>query len=48
MPPARLEFQPAATRCVQCQGQWDRLNGRSAWLLLKPPPPLGSQSVARG
>ena len=30
IPEARLEFQPAATRCVKCQGQWDRLNGRSA------------------
>ena len=30
IPHARLQYQPAATRCVECQGQWDRLNGRSA------------------
>jgi RNA polymerase-binding transcription factor DksA len=30
IPEARLAFQPAATRCVECQGQWDRLNGRTA------------------
>ena len=30
IPEARLDFQPAATRCVECQGQWDRLNGRTA------------------
>ncbi len=30
IPKARLQFQPAATRCVECQGQWDRLNGRTA------------------
>ncbi len=30
IPEARLQFQPAATRCVECQGQWDRLNGRTA------------------
>src|ERR1700674_2041438 len=23
-------YQPAATRCAECQGQWDRLNGRTA------------------
>lgn len=30
IPEARLQFQPAATRCVECQGHWDRLNGRTA------------------
>jgi DnaK suppressor protein len=30
IPKARLQFQPAATRCVECQGQWDRLKGRTA------------------
>jgi RNA polymerase-binding transcription factor DksA len=30
IPQERLKFQPAATRCVECQGQWDRLNGRTA------------------
>jgi len=30
IPEARLRYQPAATRCVECQGQWDRLNGRTA------------------
>ena len=30
IPEARLEYQPAATRCVECQSQWDRVNGRSA------------------
>jgi RNA polymerase-binding transcription factor DksA len=30
IPAARLNFQPAATRCVECQSHWDRLNGRSA------------------
>jgi len=30
IPAARLKFQPAATRCVECQGHWDRLNGRTA------------------
>jgi hypothetical protein len=30
IPSERLRFQPAATRCVECQGQWDRLNGRTA------------------
>jgi RNA polymerase-binding transcription factor DksA len=30
IPEARLQFQPAATRCVECQAQWDRLNGRTA------------------
>ena len=26
----RLKFRPEATRCVACQGRWDRLNRRSA------------------
>jgi DnaK suppressor protein len=30
IPAARLKFQPAATRCVECQGHWDRINGRTA------------------
>ena len=30
IPEARLKYQPAATRCVECQAQWDRLNGRTA------------------
>jgi DnaK suppressor protein len=30
IPEARLQFQPAATRCVECQSHWDRLNGRTA------------------
>ena len=30
IPEARLEYQPAATRCVECQAHWDRLNGRTA------------------
>jgi RNA polymerase-binding transcription factor DksA len=30
IPQERLKFQPAATRCVECQAQWDRLNGRTA------------------
>jgi len=30
IPAARLKFQPAATRCVECQSTWDRLNGRTA------------------
>jgi DnaK suppressor protein len=30
IPLARLKFQPAATRCVECQAHWDRLNGRTA------------------
>ena len=30
IPSVRLQFQPAATRCVGCQGRWDRLNRRSA------------------
>lgn len=30
IPEARLRYQPAATRCVECQGHWDRINGRTA------------------
>ncbi|MDQ6878859.1 MAG: TraR/DksA C4-type zinc finger protein [Candidatus Dormibacteraeota bacterium] len=30
IPAERLKYQPSATRCVDCQGQWDRLNGRTA------------------
>ena len=30
IPADRLKYQPAATRCVECQGQWDRMNGRTA------------------
>ena len=30
IPSERLRFQPASTRCVECQGTWDRLNGRTA------------------
>ena len=30
IPEARLKYQPAATRCVECQSHWDRLNGRTA------------------
>src|SRR5712691_6078164 len=30
IPAERLRVQPAATRCVECQSQWDRLNGRTA------------------
>ena len=30
IPEARLKYQPAATRCVDCQAHWDRLNGRTA------------------
>jgi RNA polymerase-binding transcription factor DksA len=30
IPPARLHYQPAATRCVECQSHWDRANGRTA------------------
>ena len=30
IPSERLRYQPAATRCVECQSQWDRLNGRTA------------------
>jgi RNA polymerase-binding transcription factor DksA len=30
IPADRLRYQPAATRCVECQGTWDRMNGRTA------------------
>jgi len=30
IPEARLSFQPAATRCVECQVSWDRINLRTA------------------
>jgi RNA polymerase-binding transcription factor DksA len=30
IPSERLKYQPAATRCVECQGRWDRVNGRTA------------------
>jgi DnaK suppressor protein len=30
IPAERLKYQPAATRCVECQSQWDRINGRTA------------------
>jgi RNA polymerase-binding transcription factor DksA len=30
IPAERLKYQPAATRCVECQSQWDRMNGRTA------------------
>jgi DnaK suppressor protein len=30
IPQARLQFQPQATRCVDCQSRWDRVNGRTA------------------
>ena len=30
IPGERLRYQPAATRCVECQSHWDRLNGRTA------------------
>jgi RNA polymerase-binding transcription factor DksA len=30
IPADRLKYQPAATRCVECQSRWDRLNGRTA------------------
>ncbi len=30
IPTERLKFRPEATRCVDCQGRWDRLNRRSA------------------
>lgn len=26
----RLKFRPEATRCVECQSRWDRLNRRTA------------------
>jgi len=30
IPAQRLRYQPSATRCVDCQGRWDRINGRTA------------------
>ena len=30
IPTERLRFRPEATRCVDCQSRWDRLNRRSA------------------
>jgi DnaK suppressor protein len=30
IPTERLKYQPSATRCVECQSQWDRMNGRTA------------------
>jgi DnaK suppressor protein len=30
IPEARMKFQPASTRCVECQSRWDRVNGRTA------------------
>jgi DnaK suppressor protein len=30
IPSVRLQYQPAATRCVECQSHWDRANGRTA------------------
>ena len=30
IPQERLKYQPAATRCVECQAHWDRMNGRTA------------------
>jgi RNA polymerase-binding transcription factor len=30
IPLERLKYQPAATRCVECQATWDRMNGRTA------------------
>jgi DnaK suppressor protein len=30
IPTERLRFRPEATRCVRCQGRWDRVNARSA------------------
>ena len=30
IPSERLRYQPAATRCVECQSHWDRINGRTA------------------
>lgn len=30
IPTERLRFRPEATRCVNCQSRWDRLNRRSA------------------
>ena len=30
IPSERLKYQPAATRCVECQSHWDRANVRTA------------------
>jgi RNA polymerase-binding transcription factor DksA len=30
IPMERLRFRPEATRCVDCQARWDRVNRRSA------------------
>ena len=30
IPVERLNYQTAATRCVECQSHWDRMNGRTA------------------
>lgn len=30
IPAERLRYQPAATRCVDCQSHWDRMNRRTA------------------
>jgi DnaK suppressor protein len=30
IPTERLKFRPEATRCVACQGRWDRINRRTA------------------
>ena len=30
IPLERLKCQPAATRCVECQATWNRMNGRTA------------------
>src|SRR4030081_1403923 len=30
IPAARLKYQPSPPRCVECQAQWARLNGRTA------------------
>ncbi len=30
IPAERLRYQPAATRCVDCQSRWDRVNGWTA------------------
>jgi DnaK suppressor protein len=30
IPTERLRFRPEATRCVDCQSRWDRLNRRTA------------------
>lgn len=30
IPAERLRYQPDATRCIECQTRWDRVNGRIA------------------